>query len=90
LNNEYIPRLMRLGVRIKAEWQVIVGSGPRILLEGVTPSLLDIAKAIMTDEFRMLRRQMLSEFASNYSSRIMAPTGRVEIAFLLGEMTKAL
>lgn len=90
LNNEYIPRLMHLGVRIKAEWQVIVGSGPRILLEGVTPSLMDIAKAIMTDEFRMLRRQMLSEFASNYSSRIMAPTGRVEIAFLLGEMTKAL
>lgn len=90
LNNEYIPKLMKLGIHVKAEWQVIIGSGPRILLEGVAKSIIDIAQTIMTDEFRMLRRHLLSNFVSNYSSRILAPTGRVEIAYLLGEMTKAL
>jgi hypothetical protein len=90
LQNEYIPVLTKLGIRVKAEWQVILGTGLRILLEGVTTSLVDIGKAIMSDEFRSLRRQLLSSFAGNYSSRILAPTGRVEIAYLLGEMTKAL
>lgn len=90
LNNEYIPKLMKLGIRIKAEWQVIIGSGPRILLEGVAKSIVDIAQAIMTDKFRVLRRQLLSNYAVNYSSRILAPTGRVEVAYLLGEMMKSL
>jgi len=90
LQNDYIPVLTKLGIRIKAEWQVVLGTGLRILLEGVTTSLVDVGRAIMTDEFRSLRRQLLSNFAGNYSSRILAPTGRVEIAYLLGEMTKAL
>jgi hypothetical protein len=90
LKNDYIPVLTKLGIRVKAEWQVILGTGLRILLEGVTKSLVDIAQAISSDEFRSLRRQLLSNFAGNYSSRVLAPTGRVEIAYLLGEMTKAL
>ena len=90
LQNDYIPTLTKLGIRIKAEWQVILGAGLRILLEGVTTNLSDVAQAIMSDEFRSLRRQLLSNFAGNYSSRILVPTGRVEIAYLLGEMTKAL
>jgi hypothetical protein len=31
-----------------------------------------------------------SSYAVNYSSRILAPTGRVEVAYLLGEMMKSL
>ncbi len=90
LISEYIPALMKLGIRVKAEWQVLIGTGLRLLLEGVTASLVDIAQAIMTDKFRVLRRQLLSNYAVNYSSRILAPTGRVEVAYLLGEMMKSL
>lgn len=90
LISEYIPALMELGIRIKAEWQVLIGTGLRILLEGVTASVIDIGQAITTDAFRTLRRQLLSNYAVNYSSRILAPTGRVEVAYLLGEMMKSL
>lgn len=90
LQKEYIPTLNELGMRVKAEWQVVLGSGLRLLLEGVTTNLMDVANTIMSDRFRSLRRQLLSKYAGNYSSRILAPTGRVEIAYLLGEMTKAL
>ncbi len=90
LKNEYLPVLAKVGIRVQAEWQVIIGNALRLLLEGVTTSLVDVAQAMMTDEYRLQRRRLLANFASNYSSRILAPTGRVELAYLVGEMTKAL
>jgi hypothetical protein len=90
LKNEYLPMLAKVGIHVQAEWQVLIGNAMRLLLEGVTTSLVDVAQAMMTDEYRLQRRRLLSNFAINYSSRILAPTGRVELAYILGEMTKAL
>ncbi|OPY68568.1 MAG: hypothetical protein A4E62_02026 [Syntrophorhabdus sp. PtaU1.Bin002] len=90
LADEYAPLLAKLGIRLKIEWEIVLGSGLRLLLEGVAESITGIAQAVETDEFRVLRRTLLSKFASQYSSRILAPTGRVEMAFMLGEITKSL
>lgn len=90
LQKEYLPVLAKLGIRVQAEWQVIIGNALRLILEGVTTNLVDVAQAMVTDEYRLLRRRMLTNFASDYNSRILAPTGRVELAYLLGGMTKAL
>ena len=90
LKNEYLPMLAKVGIRVQAEWQVIIGNALRLLLEGVTTNLVDVAQAMMTDEYRLQRRRLLANFANDYSSRILAPTGRVELAYLLGEMTKAI
>lgn len=90
LKNEYLPMLAKVGIRVQAEWQVVIGNALRLLLEGVTTSLVDVAQAMVTDEYRLQRRRLLANFANDYSSRILAPTGRVELAYLLGEMTKAL
>jgi hypothetical protein len=90
LTREYFPVLLGKGIRIKAEWQGIIGSGPsRVLLEGVAQRIQDIADTLVSDEYRTLKRHLL-EYVRQYSTRILAPTGRVEIAFILGEMTKAL
>jgi hypothetical protein len=91
LRDEYAPALLKEGVRIKAEWQGIVGSGPlRILLEGVAQDIQNIARAIVSDGYRTAKHELLSRYVRQYSSRILAPTGRVEAALILGEMTKAL
>ncbi|HIH36562.1 MAG TPA: hypothetical protein HA232_01475 [Methanocellales archaeon] len=90
LQNDYIPVLMKSGIRVKTEWQVILGTGLRILLEGITTNIHDVAQMLLSDEFRSCKRQLLSHYAVNYSTRILAPTGRVEIAYMLGEMTKSL
>lgn len=90
LAGEYIPKLAKLGLKVRAEWQVALGSGPRILLETVAQSVTDIVQALNDDEFLKLRRTLLVQYVENYSSRILAPTGRVEIAYILGGMTKAL
>ena len=91
LKDEYAPALLKEGIRIKAEWQGIVGSGPlRILLEGVAQDIQSIAQAIVSDGYRTVKHDLLNRYARHYSSRILAPTGRVEAALILGEMTKAL
>jgi hypothetical protein len=90
LVSDYIPKLSDLGLKVRAEWRVVLGSGPRILLETVAQNITDIANAFDSEEFRKLRRTMLINYVDNYSSRILAPTGRVEVAFILGGMTKAL
>lgn len=90
LVNEYIPELGKLDLKVRAEWQVALGSGPRILLETVAANITDIAHAFNTDEFKRLRRHLLINYVDSYSSRILAPTGRVEVAFILGGMTAAL
>jgi hypothetical protein len=91
LVNRYFPILLDQGIRIKAEWQGVVGSGPhRILLEGVSQNIQDIARLLASDEFRTAKHTLLSGYVKQYSSRILAPTGRVETALILGEMTKAL
>ncbi|OPY80926.1 MAG: hypothetical protein A4E65_01307 [Syntrophorhabdus sp. PtaU1.Bin153] len=90
LQSEHIPIFARLGIRIKAEWQVVLGTGLRILLEGITASPVDTAKAMMSNDFRQLRHELLSNYVRNYSSRILAPTGMVEVTYMLGEMTRAL
>lgn len=90
LKNEYLPTLAKVGIRVQAEWQVIIGNTLRLLLEGLTANLAEVGQAMMTDEYRRLRRRLLANFASNYSSRILAPTGRVEMAYLLSGITKSL
>lgn len=90
LASDYIPKLADLGLKVRAEWQVVLGSGPRILLETVAPNITDIAHAFNSDEFRRLRRNLIINYLDSYSSRILAPTGRVEVAFILGGMTAAL
>lgn len=90
LVGEYIPKLSEVGLKVKAEWQVVLGSGPRILLETVAQNITDIAQAFNNEQFRKLRRSLLINYVDNYSSRVLAPTGRVEVAFILGGMTQAL
>ncbi|OPY60074.1 MAG: hypothetical protein A4E57_04565 [Syntrophorhabdaceae bacterium PtaU1.Bin034] len=91
LREECLPALLKEGIRIKAEWQGIVGPGPyRILLEGVAKSIHDIARALVSDSFGHIKQRLLSSYVRQYSNGILAPTGRVELAFILGEMTKSL
>ena len=88
VKEECIPGMKALGVPITAGWRLAVGSGPRMLAECTGRSIEDIAKAINTSEFRRLVRTLKKNFATDYSSKILAPTGRIEIPFLMKEMMK--
>jgi hypothetical protein len=88
VKDECMPGMQKLGVPITEGWRLAVGAGPRTLAECSARSLGDIASAIDSDEFRRLVRTLKKEFATDYNSRILAPTGRIEIPSMLSEMMK--
>ncbi|MBW1723391.1 MAG: hypothetical protein JRJ78_15210 [Deltaproteobacteria bacterium] len=88
VKEECLPAMKELGVPITGGWRLIIGSGPRVLAEGTASNIVDIAKAIDTSEFRRLVRKLKTRYATDYSSRILAPTGRIEVPYLMREMLK--
>ena len=88
VKEECIPVMKELGVPITAGWRLVIGAGPRTLAECTARGIVDIAKAIDTSEFRRLVRKHKNEYATDYGSRILAPTGRIEVPYLMSEMMK--
>ncbi|MEW6137093.1 MAG: hypothetical protein AB1733_02600 [Thermodesulfobacteriota bacterium] len=88
VKEECIPGMEKLGVPITEGWRLVIGSGPQILAECTGRKLEDIARAIDTSEFRKLVRALKKKYATDYSSRILAPTGRIEVPSLLSQMLK--
>lgn len=88
VKDECIPALKQLGVPITGAWRLVIGEGPRILAECTAKNIVDIAKAIDTSEFRRLVRMLKKTYATDYSSRILAPTGRIEVPYIMKEMMK--
>ncbi|MCX5874138.1 MAG: hypothetical protein NTY51_13025 [Deltaproteobacteria bacterium] len=88
VKDECMPGMKELGVPITGAWRLVIGDGPRILAECSSRTMVDIAKCIDTSLFRQLVRRLKKHFATDYSSRILAPTGRIEIPSLMRDMMK--
>lgn len=88
IKEDHIPSMESLGLKVAAAWRVVVGSGPSIVSESSALNLVDIAKAIDTAEFRRLVRKLKTTYVTDYASRVLAPTGRIDIPFFMQEMMK--
>lgn len=88
VKNDHLPTMEKLGVKVVAGWRVIVGSGPYIVSEASAPSIVDIAQAIDTHEFRRVVRKLKTTYVTDYHSRILAPTGRIDVPYFMSEMMK--
>jgi hypothetical protein len=85
---DHLPTMEKLGIKMTGGWRVVVGCGPYIVAEGTANSLIEIAKAIDTDEFRRVTKILTSRYVTDYSSRILAPTGRIELPYILNKMMR--
>jgi len=83
---DFLPTMEKIGLMVTAGWRVVVGSGPYILGECSAASLVDIARAIDTDEFRRVMFKLKATYVTDYHSRILAPTGRIDLPILMKEM----
>lgn len=83
---DHAPTMDKIGLKVTAGWRVVVGSGPYIQVECSAPSLSDIALAIDTDEFRRVTHKLKDAFVTDYHSRILSPTGRIDLPNLLKQM----
>lgn len=88
VKEECIPAMKTLNAPITGAWRLVIGAGPMLLAECTARSIEDIAKAIDTSEFRRLVRRLKKYYGTDYSSKILAPTGRIEVPSLVGEMMK--
>jgi len=88
ITEDHIPTMEKLGMKMTGGWQVVVGPGPYIVAEGTTTNIVDIAKALQSDEYKRITKILTSKYVTDYSSRILAPTGRIELPYLLGKMMK--
>lgn len=88
VKEECLPAMQELGVPITGGWRLVVGTGAKILAECTARGIVEIAKAVDSSEFRRLVRKLKDEIATDYSSRILAPTGRIEVPYLMSEMMK--
>jgi hypothetical protein len=88
VKEECVPGMEELKVPVTGGWRLIIGSGPRILAECTGRNIIDIAQAIDTSLFRKLVRTLKNNYATDFSSKILAPTGRVEVPYLMSEMMK--
>jgi len=88
VKEDCIPGMKELGVPITEGWRLVIGSGPRTLAECSARKLEHIAKAIDSAEFRRLVRKMKKDYCTDYSSRILAPTGRIEVPSMVSAMMK--
>ncbi len=89
VKSEHLPTLERLGMPVTAAWRVVVGSGPYIVSECSAANIVDIAKAIDTDAFRRVTLKLRNLYVTDYHSRILAPTGRIDLPYFMQEMLKS-
>lgn len=85
---DHLPTIEKLGIKMTGGWRVVVGSGPTIVAEGTAASIVEIAKAIEAPEFSRITKVLTSNYVTDYSSRILAPTGRIELPYLMEKMMK--
>jgi phosphoenolpyruvate synthase/pyruvate phosphate dikinase len=88
VRDEAIPMMKQLGVPVTHGWRLSVGTGPRILAECTARSFADIASAVDSAEYRKLARTLKKRYTTNFSSRILSPTGRIEVPYLIKGMMK--
>jgi len=75
----YIPGMNETGLlKIAGSWRVASGEGPTHVFESVADSLKDVITLIQLDDFRKLNH-LLHFLITNYRTKIMAPTGDLEV-----------
>ncbi len=85
---DHLPTMEKLGIKMTGGWQVVVGPGPYIVAEGTATSIVNIAKALESDEYKRITNKLTSKYVTDYSSRILAPTGRLELPYILTKMMR--
>ncbi len=84
---DHLPTMEKVEIKMTGG-RVVVGCGPDIVAEGTATSIGEIAKAIENSDFSRITKILTFNYVSNYSTRILAPTVRIELPFIMSEMMK--
>lgn len=74
---EHIPALEGLGIHMGGEWEVSIGAGPNLIVEGHCESVQQLFEALNSVQYRQSMNKLLT-MTTGYSSRILIPTEDVD------------
>jgi len=75
---EFAPTLMQLGLRPTEVWYTIFGSGPQILIGGVTEDIDTMIDILESEEWRDIYRELLT-YVHHYRHKVVQATGRLQL-----------
>lgn len=76
LQNEHIPIMEALGVKIIGGWYAAIGPAPNIVIEGSCPSVKQILEAIGSERYRNLISKLFT-MVDGFGSKILVANGLV-------------
>jgi len=77
ITGEHIPILNKLGIDISGEWEVCIGAGPNLIIEGQCQSTKQLFKALEGEEYKRSTVSLLN-LVKGYGSKILIPTGHIK------------
>jgi hypothetical protein len=77
--NEHIPTMQRINyVEVTGGWNVLIGGISEIIAEFTFKDAMDVGRLLMNEDYRRITQKLRSEYAMNYTSRIMRSTERFD------------
>ncbi len=67
---EYFPALKEAGVCVAGEWEILIGDGPGILVEGRVSDIDNLIRNLQSKKFYDAKKRLL-QLVKNYRSRIL-------------------
>ena len=75
---EFAPGLVALGVRPTDAWYTQYGDCPQILTGAVADSMESLQRALASDEWRSLKRKLLT-YVTDYSQKVVRASGGFQL-----------
>ena len=74
MQDEHLPVMEELGVKMIGAWYVAIGPGPNMVVEGACTSVKTIMEAIGSEQYRRLASKLLT-MVDGFGSKILVDTG---------------
>nr|HID12742.1 hypothetical protein [Anaerolineae bacterium] len=75
---EFGPGLVELGVKPTDAWYTAYGDRPQILTGGTVKDLESLQRALTSDEWRRLKRKLLT-YVTDYSQKVIRASGGFQL-----------
>jgi len=77
--NEHIPTVQKINyVEITGGWNVLIGGISEIIAEFTFKDAMDVGRLLMNEDYRRITQKLRTEYAMNYTSRVMKSTERFD------------
>jgi D-serine dehydratase len=65
-------------VEVTGGWNVLIGGISEIIAEFTFKDAMDVGRLLMNEDYRRITQKLRTEFAMNYTSRVMKSTERFD------------